>query len=115
LEDSVAIARHEICCTLKDVIKTAGELLKNRGRFYMVHLAERLADIISIGRESQLEPKAVRMVHSFLKEPAKLVLIQMTKGAKPSLSIMPPLIIYERPGCYTEEVYRYYYPEGIDV
>lgn len=110
--EPVAIARHEVCCTLQDVIATAGKLLKNRGRFYMVHLAERLADIIFLARRYQLEPKKLRMVHAFAQEGAKLVLIQMTKGAKAFLEVLPPLIIYDQPGKYTPEVCNYYYPEA---
>lgn len=111
ISEPVAMARHEICCTLQDVIKTAGDLLKYRGRFYMVHLAERLSDIMATAKQFGLEPKILRMVHSFVSEPAKLVLIQMVKGARPSLRVMPPLIIYDRPGSYSSEAYKYYYPE----
>ncbi len=110
--EPVAIARHEVCCTLQDVIAAAGKLLKTRGRFYMVHLAERLADIIFLARRYRLEPKKLRMVHAFAQEGAKLVLIQMTKGAQASLEVLPPLVIYGRPGEYTPEVYNYYYPEA---
>lgn len=109
--ESVAIARHEGCCSLEDVIRSASQLLKNRGRLYMVHLAERLNDIIVTARMFQLEPKILRMVHSYIQDRAKLVLVQMVKGARSSLSVQPPLIIYDRPGCYTSEVYKYYYPE----
>jgi tRNA1Val (adenine37-N6)-methyltransferase len=109
--NAVAIARHEVYCTLGDVVKTASKLLKYRGSFYMVHLAERLADIITQGRNYQLEPKLVRFVQSFAREEAKLVLIQMVKGAQASLKVLPPLVVYQSPGCYTEEVYRYYYLE----
>lgn len=113
--DTVAIARHEVCCTLEDVIKAASQLLKFRGRFYMVHLAERLTDIFYYARMYQMEPKRLRSVHSFGGEAAKLILVQMVKGAKPSLELMAPLTIYDQPGRYTDEVYQYYYPEGINV
>jgi tRNA1Val (adenine37-N6)-methyltransferase len=109
--DAVAIARHEVYCTLGDVLKTASQLLKYRGRFYMVHLAERLGDIIAQGRDHQLEAKRIRFVHPFECDEAKLVLVQMIKGAQASLKVMPPIVVYQRPGCYTEEVYRYYYLE----
>jgi tRNA1Val (adenine37-N6)-methyltransferase len=113
--DSVAIARHELCCTLEDVMKAASQLLKFRGRFYIIHLAERLADIFCYGRTYQMEPKLLRFVHSFAGDTAKFVLVQMTKGAKPSVKVMAPLIIYEQPGVYTDEVYRYYHPEGAEL
>ena len=48
MSESVNIARHEIMCTLEDVIVSGAFLLKNGGRFYMVHRTERLSDIIYI-------------------------------------------------------------------
>jgi tRNA1(Val) A37 N6-methylase TrmN6 len=110
-QDAVAIAKHEVYCTLEDVVRTASQLLKYRGRFYMVHLAERLGDIISFGRKFQLEPKTIRFVHSYPGDDAKLLLVQMYKGGNPPMKVLPPLVIYKEQGCYSEEVYHYYFPE----
>jgi len=113
--DAVAIARHEIYCTLEDVMKAASQLLKFRGRFYLIHLAERLADVFCYGRMYQMEPKLIRFVHSFAGDPAKFLLVQMVKGAKPAIKVMAPLIVYEQPGIYTNEVYRYYDQKGAGI
>ena len=65
--DKLAIARHEVMCTLEDVIKAARTLLKDNGRMYMVHRPERLADIMVLMRKYKIEPKRVRMVHPNIK------------------------------------------------
>ncbi len=65
--DKLAIARHEVMCTLEDVIKAARTLLKDNGRMYMVHRPERLADIMVLMRKYKIEPKRVRMVHPYWK------------------------------------------------
>jgi tRNA1Val (adenine37-N6)-methyltransferase len=110
-QDAVAIAKHEVFCTLEDIVRTASQLLKYRGRFYMVHLAERLVDIVSLGRRYQLEAKSIRFIHSYSCDEAKLVLVQMYKGGNPPVKVLAPLIIYQHQGCYTEEVYHYYFPK----
>ena len=40
-----AIARHEVLCSLEDVVREASGVLKPNGRFYMVHRPFRLAEI----------------------------------------------------------------------
>ena len=76
----LAIARHEIMCTLEDIIRVSFQLLKTGGSFYMIHKAERLADIICTLRKFKLEPKVIKF--QFTENEAKLVLIKAIKDAK---------------------------------
>lgn len=52
-----AIARHEVLCNLEDVVSQASKVLKERGRFYMVHRPFRLAEIMNVLTKYRLEPK----------------------------------------------------------
>ena len=58
-----AIARHELLCTLEDVICQAAKLLRPGGSFYMVHRPFRLVDIMVLMREYHLEPKRMKLVY----------------------------------------------------
>lgn len=107
-----AIARHEILCTLEDVIKTAGKVLRPGGRFYMVHRPHRLTDILVFLRQYKLEPKRLRFVHSYQEKEPSMVLVEAIRGGKPMVKVEPPLIIYEDTGEYTKEIYEIYYGEG---
>ena len=102
------ISRHEVKCTLKDVVNEASKLLKDKGVFYMVHRPERLVDIISYMRQYKIEPKEIRFVCSHEKEPPKLVLIKGVKNAKPFLKFKEDLYIYNEDGSYTNEIYEIY-------
>lgn len=102
------ISRHEVKCTLEDVIKNASKLLKDKGEFYMVHRAERLVDIISILRNHRLEPKNIRFVHPKQDEKPNLILVKAIKYAKPFLKIDKPLVIYAENGNYTKEINQIY-------
>lgn len=103
-----AIARHEILCTLEDVIGQASALLKENGRFYMVHRPFRLAEIMVTMSRYRLEPKRMKLVYPFADKEPNMVLIEGLKGGRPRITVEKPLIVYEKPGVYTSEIYDIY-------
>ena len=103
-----AIARHEVLCNLEDVVSQASKVLKERGRFYMVHRPRRLAEIISLMKEYRIEPKRLRMIHPFADRDANMLLIEGVRGGKSMMVVEPPLIVYDEPGVYTKEIHRIY-------
>lgn len=107
-QDKKAISRHEIKCTLEDVISRAALLLKQYGRFYMVHRPDRLADIICLLRKYRLEPKQIRFVHPKAGAKPNMVLIRASKNGNPELKFDPPLYIYDEEGNYTRDVHEIY-------
>ncbi|NMA83593.1 MAG: tRNA1(Val) (adenine(37)-N6)-methyltransferase [Epulopiscium sp.] len=107
-EDAKTIARHEVLCTLEDVIKAASTLLQVSGRLYMVHRPHRLGEIITLLRQYQLEPKKMRLVYPSITKEPNMVLIEAIRHGKPMLKVLPPLIVYEENGKYTQEIYEIY-------
>lgn len=107
-EKKQLISRHEVECTLEDVIKQSSKLLKDLGEFYMVHRAERLVDIMCLLRKYKLEPKNIRFVHSKADDKPTLILIRAVRGAKEFLKIDKPLVIYKDNGEYTDEILEIY-------
>lgn len=99
-----AQARHEISITLWELIHTARKILRKSGKFVMVYSIDRLTDVITTLRSSDLEPKLIRNIHSYANTEAKLVIIEAVRGGRPGLKAAPPLYIYESDGTYTEEV-----------
>ena len=104
-----AIARHELLCTLEDVVREACLCVRPGGRFCLVHRPHRLAEILSCLRAHRLEPKRLRMVHPHAGDAANLVLIESVRGGNQWLSVEPPLIVYREDGSYTEEIHTIYY------
>lgn len=109
--DAKAIARHEITCTLEDMLSQASRLLKFKGRFYMVHRPFRLAEIMSLMVKHHLEPKRMRLVHPYVNKEPNMVLIEGLKGGNSRITVEPPLIVYDAPGVYTEELKKLYYED----
>ena len=134
-----AIARHELLCTLEDVICQAAKLLRPGGSFYMVHRPFRLVDIMVLMREYHLEPKRMKLVYQYIDKDPNMVLIEGLRGGRPRMTVEKPLIVYKEPGvirmkymkftdiegmkrgkhvwniifmCYTDWKSRGYYPES---
>ena len=103
-----AIARHEVLCTLEDVVSQAAKLLGARGRFYMVHRPFRLAEIMNVLIRYQLEPKRMQLVYPYIDREPNMVLIEAVKGGNSRIQVEPPLIVYEKPGVYTENILKIY-------
>ena len=103
-----AIARHEILCTLEDIVKQGARALMPGGSFYMVHRPFRLVEIFDTFTRYKLEPKRMRLVYPYVDKEPNMVLIQATKGGKSRITVEKPLIVYEKPGVYTKEVMDLY-------
>lgn len=106
--DEKAIARHELMVSLKDIIEAGSWLLKHYGRLCLIHLPERLTEIIYAMSSYKFEIKRLRFVHSTSSSEAKMVLIEAVKGGKRGLKIEKPLIIYNEDRSYTEEMEELY-------
>lgn len=103
-----AISRHEIKCTLDDIIKVSSKLLKHNGTFSMVHRPDRLVDIMSTMRKHNIEPKKLRLVYSNINKQACLILISGNKYSRPELKVLPPLYVYNLDGSYSNEINKIY-------
>ena len=103
-----AIARHELLCTLDDVVRSAAKLLKPGGSFFMVHRPFRLAEIINVMTGYRLEPKRMRLVYPYADKEPNMVLIEGCRGGRPRMTVEKPLIVYKAPNVYTDEIYERY-------
>ena len=103
-----AIARHEVLCTLDDILRESARLLMPGGRFYMVHRPFRLAEIFSTLKKYHLEPKRMQLVYPFVDKEPNMVLIEAMKGGNPRITVEKPLIVYETPGVYTKDIRELY-------
>jgi tRNA1Val (adenine37-N6)-methyltransferase len=106
--DAKAIARHEVLCTLDDILRESARLLKPNGRFYMVHRPFRLAEIFAKMIEYKIEPKRMKLVYPYIDKEPNMVLIEGLRGGKSRITVEKPLIVYKEQGVYTDEIYDIY-------
>ncbi|MDN4527427.1 tRNA1(Val) (adenine(37)-N6)-methyltransferase [Fictibacillus fluitans] len=107
--EHLAVARHEIYCTLEDVVSVSSKLVKQGGKVTFVHRPQRLMDILSTMRAYRLEPKRLQFIHPKKGSEANMLLIEGMKDGKPDLHILPPLTVYGEDGQYTEELKTVFY------
>ena len=93
---------------LEDVVSQAARVLRDRGRFYMVHRPFRLAEIMNELTKYKLEPKRMQLVYPYIDREPNMVLIEALKGGNSRITVEPPLIVYKEPGVYTENILKIY-------
>ena len=104
-----AAARHEITATLADTMRAAAYALKHGGRLAMVHLPERLGEIVFALHAEGLAVKRLRMVQPRADRAPNLMLIEAVKGAAlTGMRHEPALIVRDAAGNYTEEIHSIY-------
>lgn len=101
-DDAKAVARHEILCTLDDILRESMRLMQDKSRFYMIHRPFRLTEIMIKMHEYKIEPKRIRFIHPYIDKEPTMVLIEGVRGAKPRVTVEPPLIIFDRHGAQEE-------------
>ncbi|MFC4803326.1 tRNA1(Val) (adenine(37)-N6)-methyltransferase [Neobacillus sp. GCM10023253] len=109
--EHLAIARHEILCTLEDAIKASSELVRQGGKVAFVHRPGRLLDIVTFMRQYRLEPKRIQFVYPKMGKEANTILVEAIKDGSPDLKILPPLIVYQDNDEYTPEIREILYGE----
>lgn len=95
--DARTIARHEVLCTLDDILRESAKLLEqSKGRFYMIHKPFRLAEIMTKMCRYRIEPKRIQFVHPYIDKEPTMVLIEGMQGGKSRVTVEPPIVMYKR-------------------
>jgi tRNA1(Val) A37 N6-methylase TrmN6 len=108
VDDRNAIARHEIKCTLEDVVIAAKIIMKDNGKIFMIHRPDRLADIIYTMRNYKIEPKLIRMIQPNVKQAPNMVLVEGQNNGGRFLKWEVPIYIYNLDGSYSDEINSIY-------
>ncbi|GHS89387.1 type 11 methyltransferase [Synergistales bacterium] len=106
--ESLSIARQSDCCTVTDVMDASKWLLNNKGRFFAVFRADRMAEFLALMRGAKIEPKRLKLVYPRQGESAGLFLVEGLKGGGLGLDVEPPLFVSREDGRYTDALLRAY-------
>lgn len=108
LNDEIAIAKHEIAINIKEILISAKRVLKFKGKFYMVHQADRIAEIMYEMVNNNIQPKILQTVSAREDKKPHLVLIEGIYGGLSGTKILKPLYIYDKNNEYTIEAKEIY-------
>ena len=90
---SKAVARHELCITLEDVIETASKIIKHSGSLYLVHRCDRFVDIISLFKKYNFGLRKLQFVYDNYNSDSCFLLIEAKYSCKDDLKVLKPLYI----------------------
>jgi len=85
------LARHESSATLADFLTIAKKMVKPGGSICFIYHPERLAELFSVSHQLKLSPARLQMVHGDFSLPAGMFLLELLKGRKSTLEVMPPI------------------------
>lgn len=103
-----SVARHEVECTLEDIIAVSARLLQTGGRLCMCQRPERLAEMMELMRKYKVEPKRLRLVCKCVGQSPWLVLVEGKRCANTALTIEPNLYVEDGNGNFSEEMINIY-------
>ena len=106
--DTKAISRHEVLINLEELVYSAARLLKEGGKFYMIHRPERLKDIILSLDKNKFAPKRIRFIHSRVGDKPAMLLVEAVKSGGDFLKIEEPIYVYNEDNSYTDEILQMY-------
>lgn len=87
------LARHEIATNLEEVIRISSIFLKDKGNFYLVHISDRLQEIIYYMEKYQLRIKDLYFVYPKASENSFLVLFRAIKRANIGMKVHEPIYL----------------------
>ncbi len=103
--DTYTLARHEVCLPLEELLQAISGLLKMKGKAYLVHRPDRMADIITLARKYHIEPKRVQFVSPKKGKESNIMMIEFIKnGGLGGMRILPELVVFDEQGAYTSEL-----------
>ncbi|MFA9559769.1 tRNA1(Val) (adenine(37)-N6)-methyltransferase [Evansella sp. AB-rgal1] len=108
VNEKLLYARHEIACTLEDVIRISSKLVKQTGRVAIVHRPERLVEIITLLYKWKLEPKRIQFTHPRRDREANMVFVEAVRNGKVGLKTLPPITVFGEGNEFTREFKSYY-------
>lgn len=104
-DEKKALARHELAINLEQIIKVSSDMLKMKGKMFMVHRPERLGEIMHYCLENHLSVKWVQPFVSKRNADANLVVVEAIRNtASYGLTLRDAIVVHNPDGSFTPEI-----------
>jgi tRNA1Val (adenine37-N6)-methyltransferase len=87
-------ARHESTATLADFLEAAKYLVRPSGRVCFIYHPLRLPELFAEAARLKLAALRLRMVHGSETAEARMFLVELAKGRRGELKVLPPLFVH---------------------
>lgn len=108
IDADILAARWEVLINIKEITESAKKVLRFKGRLYIVHQAQRAAEVIYQMKSCGIEPKTLLAVQAKREKEPHIVLIEGVRGGSEGIKFLKPLILFQGDGNYTEEAKKIY-------
>ncbi len=105
---SLTTAKIDSTCSPDDIAEASSRLLKSKGRLFTVYNTARITEFISSMTSRKIILKRLKFVHPKSNRNSNIFLAEFMKDAKNGVIILPPLIVYDENGNYTQETLNSY-------
>ncbi|MGT2933000.1 tRNA1(Val) (adenine(37)-N6)-methyltransferase [Streptococcus catagoni] len=113
LSEHYLLARHEITTNLEEICQISRQALKSNGRLAMVHRPDRFVEILELLKKYGLAPKRLQFVYPKIGKDANMLLVEAIKdGSLEGLKVLPPLIVHQENGDYTDHIFDIYFGQN---
>lgn len=92
------VARHETTAGLADFLAEAKRLAVVGGKICLIYHVSRLQDLLVAARGLKLFPQRLRFVHEGPSAVARMFLVELVKGRKGELMVLPPFFVGQESG-----------------
>jgi tRNA1(Val) A37 N6-methylase TrmN6 len=106
-DHALNLAKREVEMSLEGAVSAASKVLKNKGKFSIVHIARRADELFSLLAKYNLPVKRARLVQPDQDKEPNLILAEGVKNSSQGIKWLPSLCIYEN-GQYTKELKEIY-------
>jgi tRNA1(Val) A37 N6-methylase TrmN6 len=108
---SRSLARFEMTLTVDDIFRVSSKSLKSKQSLLMIHRSERLDELIIKAEQSQFRLKEIQFIHTYHNVKSENMLLHFVKDALAEMTILPPLVLYDAPHLFSEQLKTIY--EGV--
>jgi len=88
-----AIARHELCITLEDIIRISSKIILDSGSLYLVHRCDRLVELIDLLKKYNFGLRKLQFVYDNEESGSCFLLVEAKYKCKSDLKVLSPLYI----------------------
>lgn len=107
-DEAKAASRHELTMTLADAVRAAAWLVREGGRFFLIHLHAREDEVVAQFQANRLAPVRLRRVVTKPGQEPRFILVEGRKVAREDQArgfpdVIPDLALHDADGHFTKD------------
>ncbi len=106
--ENIKIARYNDSMPLDGLISQVSKIIKDNGKFIFCYDTKQIDHIMMLLNKYKLNIETMKFLHPKDTKDATIVMIYARKNSKSLMSILPPFIMFNKDGSFTQETLLVY-------